>query len=81
MGKITAVIHKCFFQASLLDHHEKLGNAGNEEGDGDQAHEDLVRTELSLLGHDVEACCSVVPSEEPDDEGLGRFGREGPGNG
>ena len=38
------------FQTPLLDHHKELSNAGDEESDGHQAHQDLVRIEQPFSG-------------------------------
>jgi hypothetical protein len=72
-GKDDPCYPEGFSEAPLLDHHEELGDAGDKEGEGHQADQDLMRIELALFGQREEACGSVVPPEEPDDKGLRGF--------
>ncbi len=65
-----------FSDPPLLDHHEELGDAGDEEGHGHETHQNLMGIEFSFLGQNEEACCAVVSSEKSDDKGLGHFGRK-----
>ena len=75
-GKDDRRYPKGFFHTSLFNHHKELGDARDEEGDGYETDQDLVRIESSLFRHDEETCCSIVPSEKSDDEGLCYFGRK-----
>ena len=73
-GKDDRCYPEGFSEAPLLDHHEELGNAGDEEGDRHQAHQNLVGVELSFPGQDEETCCSIIPSKKPNEKGFRHFG-------
>src|SRR5512140_2329358 len=60
----------------LLDDHEEIRQARDEERDGDQAHHDLEVGEHARLLHAEEPRGPVVPAQETDQERFRRLRRQ-----
>ena len=66
---MKAAIAVAVLPAALLDHHEEVGDAGDEERDRHHRHQDLHGVEPAAPRHLVEAGGAEVPAQEADDEG------------
>src|SRR3990172_4283584 len=62
------------FSPLFLDDDEKIREAGDEQGDRDEAYDNLEMGQKSCARHVEQARGAVIPSQKSDQECLGGFG-------